>query len=85
MGDSKKDDKQLLFPHQELGTKPANEVWMHWETKLPASLTSNYPNQVGWMLHDGLDEKKPIWGLEMVPDFKQWYDELDRLYYYYSG
>ena len=46
MGDSKKDsDKQLQFPHGELGTKPVNEVWMHCETKRLSSLTSVYPDQ----------------------------------------
>jgi len=81
MGDNKKEDKQLLFPHNELATKPANEVWMRYETKLHSSARSNYPNQVGWMLNDGLDEKKPLCGLMMVPDFKQWYGELDRHYH----
>ena len=50
---------------------------MLWETKILASLTRNFPNQVGWMLNEGLDEKKPLWGLKMVPDFKQWYDDLN--------
>ena len=81
MGDSKKEEKQLLFPHVELGTKPANEVWMYWETKLLAHLSINYPNQVVWILDDGLDEKKPVWGLKTVPDFKQWFDDLDLRYH----
>jgi hypothetical protein len=75
MDDIKKNDKQPLFPHQELVTKPGNELWMLWETKILASLTGNFPNQVGWMLNAGLDEKKPPWGLKMVPDFNQGYDD----------
>jgi hypothetical protein len=60
MDDSKKDDKELLFPHKELGTKPTHELWMLWETKILTSLTNNFPNQVGWMLNEGLDEKNPL-------------------------
>ena len=81
MDDIKKNDKQPLFPHQELVTKPGNELWMLWETKILASLTGNFPNQVGWMLNAGLDEKKPPWGLKMVPDFNQGYDDLDFRYH----
>jgi hypothetical protein len=79
MGDmSKKDsgDKQLQFPHVELGSKPANEVWMQFEAKILAYLSSVYPDQVGWMLYDELDEKETFWGLKKVPEFKQWQDEL---------
>ena len=46
MGDSKKDsDKQLQFPHRELGRKPVNEVWMHSETKRLSSLSCVHPDQ----------------------------------------
>ncbi len=38
--------------------------------------TCVYPDQVGWMLHDGLNEKEPMWGLMKVPDFKQCHDDL---------
>jgi hypothetical protein len=41
----KDSDKQLQFPHGELETKPANEVWMHSETKRLACLSSVYPDQ----------------------------------------
>ena len=83
MGDNmeKKEDKILQFPHAELSTKPANEVWMLYQTKIVAYSSSNYPNQVGWMTHEGLDEKKPLWGLESVPEFKQWLDELNNNYH----
>ncbi len=80
MGDtSKKDgggDKQLQFPHVDLGSKPANEVWMQFEAKILAYLSSAYPDQVGWMFYDELDEKETFWGLTKVPEFKQWQDEL---------
>ena len=66
MGDTSKkvggDDKQLLFPHAELGSKPANEVWMQFEAKILAHLSSVYPDQVGWMLYDELDEKETFLG-----------------------
>jgi hypothetical protein len=75
MGDtSKKDgggDKQLQFPHVDLGSKPANEVWMQFEAKILAYLSSAYPDQVGWMFYDELDEKETFWGLTKVPEFKQ--------------
>jgi hypothetical protein len=38
--------------------------------------SSVYPDQVGWMLYDELDEKETFWGLKKVPEFKQWQDEL---------
>jgi hypothetical protein len=44
MVDSKKDsDKQLQFPHGELGTKPTNEVWIHSETKKTRILVKRLP------------------------------------------
>ena len=72
MGDTskKESDKQLQFPHGEMTSKPAYDVWIQFETKILAHLSSVYPDQVGWMLHDGLDEKEPVWGLMKLPDFK---------------
>ena len=78
MGDMRKKhgDQQLQFPHEELGSKPTNKVWMQFEAKILAYLSSVYPEQVGWMLYDGLDEKQTFRGLTKVPEFKQWQDEL---------
>jgi hypothetical protein len=36
---------------------------MQFEAKILAHLSSVYPDQVGWMLYDGLDEKETFWGL----------------------
>jgi hypothetical protein len=72
MGDvSKKEDKQLQFPHGEMVSKPTNEVWMQFEVKILAYLSRVYPDQVRWILHDGLDATEPMWGLMKVPDVKQ--------------
>ena len=75
MGDTNKKvqggGKELLFSHAELSSKPANEVWMQFEAKILAHLASVYPDQVGWMLCDELDEKESFWGLSKVPEFKQ--------------
>ena len=55
MSDRKKDEKQLLlFPHQELGTKPNNEVWMQWETKLLAQSVNNFSIEVVYLPHGSL-------------------------------
>ena len=63
MGDtSKKDgggDKQLQFPHAELGSKPANEVWMQFEAKNTRILVKRLPRPI----YDELDEKETFWGL----------------------
>ena len=49
-------DKQLQFPNAELGSKPANEVWMQFEAKILAYLSSVYPDlfMMSWM------KKKPF-------------------------
>ena len=67
---NKESDKQLHFPHGEMPSKPTNEVWIQFETKILTYLSSIYPDQVGWILYDGLDEKEPVWGLMKLPDFK---------------
>jgi hypothetical protein len=36
---------------------------MQFEAKILAYLSSVYPDQVGWMLYDELDEKETFWGL----------------------
>ena len=80
MGDTSKKDqggeKQLLFNHAELSSKPANEVWMQFEAKILAHLASVYPDQVGWSFMMSWMKRKPFWGLTKVPEFKQWQDEL---------
>jgi hypothetical protein len=44
------------FLNAELGSKPANEVWMQFEAKILAYLSSVYPNlfMMSWM------KKKPF-------------------------
>ena len=55
---------------------------MQFEMKILAHLSRVYPDQGGWMLHDGLDEKEPVWGLMVLPNFNQLHDDLDYRYHW---